>query len=225
MGDEPVGAEACHRQHARAHSAQVDPRYRGLLVRAGVEVRLQASEPVVPTLERGELAGTERSERSTKDVYVVVHPLRRRRPRHAVAVLDVLPDLCPQPQLESAPGDQRQVPCRVRGRQGTAGERQRDGGPDDEPIGRLQSQQRQQERVVHGLGDMQTVEPCILDPAGELRHGARGDGRVGTGVDLHRSCLPARADRSAPRPSSSSPPWPHPKNWNLFSTPVNSGVS
>ncbi len=187
MRDEPVGQLARERAHAAVDAAEVDRRGGGVLVRARVEVRLHPGDPVVLALECRPLAGAERAERRLDRPDVLAHAGGGLGPRHSVPVLDVLLDLGAEPEVEAPAREAREVPGGVRGQHRRPRERERDGGAHHDPLGVLQRQQGERERVVHGLRDLEPVVPGGLRATRVGGHVAQRDPRVHSGVDLHHA--------------------------------------
>ena len=202
MGHEAGGELAGQPADPRVHAAEPGGRRQGRAVGAGVEVRLQPREPVGGSLIEDLAPRAERLVERLEGLDVLAHPRDRFAPRDAHAVLDVLADLGAETELEPAPGELGEVPCRVGGQGRAADEGQGDARTDGDTSRVLGGENRDGEGVVNRLGDVQTVKPHGLDPSGvDSNRGQRHTG-IHPGVDLHDR----RSSRIAPPPGSPTNP-------------------
>ena len=165
MAHKAVGHGAGQLAGASLHAPQVHGRRHRLVVGSGVEVGLQTGDPVVRAVVVGGLAGRERVEAGphrTDEVAQSADGVLTER--HGVAVLDVLPDLRPEAQLEPTAAQLGQVPGGVGDQRGAADEGERHARAHRDPLCVLRHEQGNGECVVHGLGHVQAVVPEGFDP-------------------------------------------------------------
>ena len=181
-----LGHFARHPAHHRIHRRDMD-RDVGMLDRPRIEQRHHQVDVVVRPRDLERRVGLPVRPDRPHRLHILAHPRAGRRPRQAVAPLDMRLHLRAQPQGEAAPAELGQGPGAHRrdGRAARKGDRHR--RPDLQGLRGLRRQRHQDEGIVLGLLDH---EPAVADllqqPGGgpdrvEIEHDLR---RTQAGIDL-----------------------------------------